>query len=55
MRAAIGLSDLFGRPGIPAVESWPVEHFVTSILVLEATEAARRYEARRRIAENSVR
>lgn len=43
-----------GRPGVHVVAEWPVEHFVSCLLMLEAIEGARRYERRKQAALDAL-
>lgn len=47
---AVGMSEALGSPGFVAVADWPVSSLVQSLLIVEAHDGARRYEARKGIA-----
>ncbi len=54
-RLSVALSPVYGSPGMVAVSEWPFDDLVLALLVIEASEGQRRYEAVRQIAADSVR
>lgn len=51
---AVGLSDVYGRPGPHAVASWSFAELVEAAVVVEAYDGARRYAERRAMAEGAL-